>query len=80
MARFFVVGISHCEEKSAKTLVVQGNLAYEDGSYDEAIAKYTEAIQLDPTYAQAVFGRGSPTIARATDEKAIADLTRRHPA
>jgi len=44
--------------KSVLDLIASGNLHYALREYDNAIADYTEAIRLDPNYADAFYRRG----------------------
>ena len=45
------------------------------GDYDQAIADYTEAIRLNPEYAEAYCNRGVAYWEKGNDDKAIADFT-----
>jgi tetratricopeptide (TPR) repeat protein len=54
------------------------NRAFEysrEGSLDSAIAGYTEAIRLDPSYALALYGRGNAWRSKGYNDRAIADYS-----
>jgi tetratricopeptide (TPR) repeat protein len=53
----------------------QGNAAYEKGDFDTAIARFTEAIRLDPTSGWAYFVRGAAYASKGELDNAIADCT-----
>ncbi|HJP62087.1 MAG TPA: tetratricopeptide repeat protein, partial [Mucilaginibacter sp.] len=42
-------------DNDAKSLVKQGVALNDSGKYDQAIAKYNQAIQTDPKYANAYY-------------------------
>ena len=52
----------------------RGNAYYHKGDDDRAIADYSEAIRLDPKYAQAYFNRGIANLYAGWLLKALADL------
>ena len=45
------------------------------GDFDKAIADYTEAIRLDPKYAEAYYNRGCSYGKKGDHDKAITDYT-----
>ena len=54
------------------------NRAFEysrEGDHDSAIAGYTEAIRLDPSYALALYGRGNAWRSKGYNDRAIADYS-----
>ena len=52
----------------------------EKGEHDKAIADYTEAIRLDPKYAEAYYNRGSGLQLQGRDRQGHRRLHRGHPA
>lgn len=54
----------------------QGNALYREGRYDEAIAKYTKAIELNPREAVIYVNRGSAYIKLDQYDLALADLNK----
>ena len=58
----------------AEKVYASGVRAQRQGRLDEAVARYTRAINLDPTLAQAYSNRGSTYLNLGEPEKAIADL------
>ncbi len=48
----------------------------EAGQYEEAIAEFTKAIELDPSYARAYSSRGGAYFSKGEYDKAIADYTK----
>jgi len=66
-------------EKSAKSAKEASDVGYRYGSeknYKAAIEAYTRAIQLDPKYADAYYGRGSAYWYTGNYEIALKDLNR----
>ncbi|GHT85531.1 hypothetical protein FACS1894137_09920 [Spirochaetia bacterium] len=53
----------------------KGNASYNRGDYDMAIADYTEAIRLDPNYANAYYNRGVAYENKKDYDRAIGDYT-----
>lgn len=47
-ALFLAVGLTGCTKIEARDKIREGNQAYGDGQFDTAIAKYTEALELEP--------------------------------
>ena len=60
----------------AMELAVQGYEAQNEGRYDEAIAKYDEAIRLNPEFGEAYCNRGVAHMKKRDYDKAHADLTK----
>jgi S1-C subfamily serine protease/Flp pilus assembly protein TadD len=58
-----------------RRIVARANEHYYNGNYDHAIALYTEAIRLDPTYSLAYYGRGKSYFTTNKCDHAIADCT-----
>ena len=52
-----------------------GNVALDQGKYDEAVGHFTEAIRLNPQYAKAYNTRGNAYYHRHQYERAIQDYT-----
>ena len=75
----------YCSTPAAKTAQASGSAAqasyekgkryYENEDYDTAIAEFTEAIRLDPSYADAYRCRGDAYQGKGQYNKAIKDLT-----
>jgi len=61
--------------KNAESYFYSGNEYYNMGDYDRAIAEYTEAIRIDPNYADAYGNRGIAYARKNDYNRAIADLT-----
>src|SRR5579864_4024771 len=53
----------------------RGNAYYASNDYDRAVADYSEAIKLNPSYASALNGRGSANISKMNYDGAVADFT-----
>ena len=53
----------------------RGNRYSRNGAYEQAVADYTRAIQLDCSFAEAYFNRGVSYYELGMYEPAIADLT-----
>ena len=60
-------------EDTATAANIQGLIHNERGEYHEAIAAFTRAIELDPTFALAYSNRGRAYIELEQYEEAIAD-------
>ena len=58
---------------SSLTPVSRGNTYYNNGDYERAIAKYTEAIRRKPKYADAYNGRGNAYYSKGDYDRAISD-------
>jgi tetratricopeptide (TPR) repeat protein len=54
----------------------RGNANYLKEDYDHAIADYTEAIRLDPTFARAYYNRGFAKRAKGDSANASADIAK----
>ena len=54
----------------------EGNKLYDNGDYNGAIIKYTEAIELNPDYAGAYYNRGSAYSRMQNYTAEIADYTK----
>ncbi len=54
----------------------RGNRHSRNGSYEVAIADYSKAIEIDPSFAEAHYNRGFSFFELRHYEEAIADLTR----
>lgn len=50
----------------------QGNMAYREGKYDEAVESFKKALELNPTDASSHFGLGNSYFLKRNYEKAIA--------
>lgn len=61
---------------TAKQATAEGWQLYKQGKLDEAIAKYNQAIKLDPNYALAYHNRGMAFRKKGMYERAIADYNR----
>jgi tetratricopeptide (TPR) repeat protein len=68
------------DSDKARERFKQGQEAYQKGDFEKAIEDFTEAIRLDPKYADGYFQRGRAYLARKTGDakentdKAIADF------
>ncbi|HHT9118798.1 MAG TPA: tetratricopeptide repeat protein, partial [Candidatus Hypogeohydataceae bacterium YC38] len=49
----------------------QGNMAYREGKYDEAVESFKKALELNPTDASSHFGLGNSYFLKRNYEKAI---------
>ena len=67
-------GIDDANEQLIKGLLIQGNLRSEAGEYQEAIAVYTQVLNLDPTNTEAHNRRSTARAAVGQHEAALADL------
>jgi tetratricopeptide (TPR) repeat protein len=67
-------GILNGNEQLIKGLLIQGNLRSEAGEYQEAIAVYTQVLNLDPTNTEAHNRRSTARAAVGQHEAALADL------
>jgi uncharacterized protein (TIGR02145 family) len=61
---------------NATKYVDRGNEYKENGELDKAIAEYSEAIRVDPNYADAYYCRGIVYIAIGSHDEAIADANK----
>lgn len=66
--------IDDANEQLIKGLLIQGNLHSEAGEYQEAIAVYTQVLNLDPTNTEAHNRRSTARAAVGQYEAALADL------
>lgn len=65
------------DEPDAKAYNLQGTEAVAAGRYEEAVAGFSKAIELDPTYAEAYYNRGFAYNKMGHyDKKSIADYTK----
>ena len=62
--------------QGARDYFHRGDVWYNAGSYDRAIAEYNRAITLDPNYAAAYVNRGHAWAQKGEHDKAVADYTR----
>jgi tetratricopeptide (TPR) repeat protein len=60
-------------QKTKEQWMKEGNACYARQQYDKAIADYTQALQLDPSYAVAYYNRGIAYDDLEQYDKAIAD-------
>ncbi len=65
----------HCEAQS-KSAIAAGVALYGEGKYEEAIAKYQKAIDLDPKYANVYNNIGDALYRQGKYEKAISNYKR----
>jgi tetratricopeptide (TPR) repeat protein len=61
-------------QKTAEDYFTSGNIHYENNNFDKAIADYTQAIKLNPNFAEAYYFRGNSYSYNDSD-KTIADYT-----
>jgi tetratricopeptide (TPR) repeat protein len=61
---------------AAAAAYVEGEAHFAKGEHDQAIQKYTQAIQLDPEQAAFVFARGTAYLRKKETDRAIADYDR----
>lgn len=76
VAAFLVVNAPNADDVpffQAKSYVDSGNAYRSQGEYEQAIADYTKAIELDPAYAAAYYNRGLAYDGQGDTEKALAD-------
>ncbi len=64
------------EPVDAEGFLDRGNRYGRNGSYEQAIADYNKAIELDPGLAEAYYNRGFSFYELGSYEEAIADLSR----
>lgn len=69
------VAIGSTTAHSAEDYVNLGIAAQNEGDYDQAIAYYDQAIQLDPTSATSFFDRATAYDGTGDDKKAVEDYT-----
>ena len=55
---------------------IGGGAYFKKGQYDQAIADYTKAIELDPKYAEAYKSRGFVYTSKGQHDQAIADCSK----
>ena len=60
---------------TADELLTEGNTKFGNGKYSEAITDYTQAIALNPQYADAYYNRGNVKHFKGDQDGAIADYT-----
>jgi tetratricopeptide (TPR) repeat protein len=58
----------------AEDFLIQGEEKYDKGDYQGAIAAYTQAIVLNPNYAEAYNGRGNARYRLGENKAAVADF------
>jgi len=61
-------------QQTAEDYYISGNAHYKNNNFNKAIADYTEAIKLNPHFAEAYYFRGN-SYSLADSDKAIADWT-----
>ncbi len=64
--------ITGCDPAGAR--LEEGNEFYEQGRFDEAIEKYTEAIRVEPTFDAPYYRRGIAYAGQGKKAEAIADF------
>ena len=62
------------EREDAKVYYNRGFVWAEKGEHDKAIEDYTEAIRIDPNYAEAYYNRGDAFETKGDKAKAEADF------
>ena len=63
-------------DSDARTYYKLGNEYYEKGDFDNAIANYNKAIEIDPTYDKAYYNRGLAYACKEDYDRAIADINK----
>lgn len=63
------------EPENAQDFVQRGNRYSRNGVYEKAVADYTQAIELDQTFADAYFNRGVSYYELNLYDEAITDFT-----
>jgi tetratricopeptide (TPR) repeat protein len=61
------------ESPSPMKLLIRGNALREAGDKEAAVAAYTEALALDPTFDSAYYNRAAVLVALERDQEAMAD-------
>jgi tetratricopeptide (TPR) repeat protein len=62
--------------QSAPECYKQGIKAHKNGHYDQAIAHYNKALELNPTYMEAYLNRGIASSRQGHPDEAIADFNK----
>jgi tetratricopeptide (TPR) repeat protein len=78
---FFIATAQGNEPKTAREYYERGLIHEQSRQYEEAVADYSQAIELDPQFVEAYFSRsslygGHPTIEQRNYGKAVADLSK----
>ena len=60
-------------QAKAEDLLIQGNEKHKKGDYQGAVAAYTQAIELNPNYAEAYYNRGFTRAKLGDKQGALAD-------
>ncbi len=68
--------INDAKQQLAKGLLIQGNLRYESGDYQDAIEAYTQVLSLDPNNTEAYNRRSTARSAVGDYQGAVDDLYR----
>ncbi|MEM6294789.1 MAG: tetratricopeptide repeat protein, partial [Myxococcota bacterium] len=73
MALFSAVGATSCTQIESRDLIREGNAAYNEGQYAEAIEAYSKSIELEPDGVKVFWNRGCAAMAlvlklRGTDD------------
>jgi len=71
-----VITIPPAQQREANSWFDKGSRLENRGEYDAAIAAYTRAVELDPLYVQASFGRGLAQSMKGNHDLAIRDSRR----
>jgi tetratricopeptide (TPR) repeat protein len=72
LAMIVIISCAPLEEKH----LIKGNKAYDKGQWDEAIAEYTLALEIDPDLLEALNNRGSAYTEKGQLDLAIADVSK----
>jgi len=74
------VSISACAvskaENNARAYYNRGNAWFMEGDFDRAISEYTNAIELNPRFADAYYNRGNAYRIKGQYDKAISDFAK----